>query len=337
MLDTKDKVIDAGSTTFGQSKLIERAPVRMPDELDLQIIEALKLDPQATNKAIAGALGVSETSIAQRIRSMSEDNIMRVVAQRDIYAGPYSLTAVLSVELQNMDLQRVGESIAQIQEVISVSVGTRRPRLIVGLRAKDRQHLDALIREKIGRVTGVRAIETHIMLKIFKYITGFGLLALKMPTHLGDHGGDEKDESIIAALLEDGRMSNREIARRLNISESNVRQRLKKMSDERRMRLGVICDSTAVGKTVIASGLLKIEMPEADAVISKLISMESVGYVSSITGAYNLFTVVQAADIEELNKIYFNEISNISGVLDVEIELYATGMKQRYDLIRIRD
>ena len=311
--------------------------MRMPDQLDLKIIDALKEDPQATNKAIAIRLDVSEPSIAQRIRSMSKDNIMRVVAQRDIYAGPYTMTAISTLEVEDSRFKEVGEAVAEFEEVISVATGMRAPRLFVSIRATGRQHLDDFLREQIAQIPGVHTIGTQIMLRIFKYQTGYGLLSTKMPTHRGDNGGDEKDESIIAALLEDGRMSNREIARRLDISESNVRQRLKKMSDEKRMRLGVICDTHAVGKPLLAAGCIKTKAPETDKVITEMVGLEDVGYVGTTSGEFNLFTIAQGTTLESFQKLYFQRVASLSGVLDVQLELYAGGMKQRYDLIRIRD
>jgi DNA-binding Lrp family transcriptional regulator len=57
---------------------------KSPDKIDLQIIETLRVDGRTPNKSIAKRLNVSETTIASRIRAMTERNVMRVTLQRDI-------------------------------------------------------------------------------------------------------------------------------------------------------------------------------------------------------------------------------------------------------------
>lgn len=67
---------------------------KVPDRVDLQIIEALRRDGRTPNKSIAKLLDVSETTIASRIRSMTERNVMRVTLQRDIYSLGYQFSTL---------------------------------------------------------------------------------------------------------------------------------------------------------------------------------------------------------------------------------------------------
>ena len=60
------------------------------------------------------------------------------------------------------------------------------------------------------------------------------------------------DDGIMAILREDGRLSNREVARRLDVSEGTVRQRLKKLQDAGAIRIGVVTDANRVGLAVSA-------------------------------------------------------------------------------------
>lgn len=58
---------------------------------------------------------------------------------------------------------------------------------------------------------------------------------------------DGTGQAIFNILRENGRVSNREVAHLLNISEGTVRQRLKKLLDRKAIRLGPIIDSEASG------------------------------------------------------------------------------------------
>jgi len=62
-------------------------PIRRPDAVDLDIIACLREQPQMTNKAIASLVRISATTVANRIRALADDHVMRVVAQRDIFSG----------------------------------------------------------------------------------------------------------------------------------------------------------------------------------------------------------------------------------------------------------
>lgn len=54
------------------------------DQLNGAIVAALQENPSRTNKDIGQTLGVSEPTIAARIRAMEDIHVMRIMMQRDI-------------------------------------------------------------------------------------------------------------------------------------------------------------------------------------------------------------------------------------------------------------
>ena len=76
---------------------------KVVDEIDLKIIEALREDGRTPNKTLAMQLGVSETTIASRIRGLRERKIMLVTLQPGAYtvvvSGNNSGTGVGLVEV----------------------------------------------------------------------------------------------------------------------------------------------------------------------------------------------------------------------------------------------
>lgn len=54
------------------------------DDIDWGVIHALQEDASRTNKDIGKRLGVSEVTIAARIRSLEERCILRVIMQRNL-------------------------------------------------------------------------------------------------------------------------------------------------------------------------------------------------------------------------------------------------------------
>lgn len=310
--------------------------MRAPDDTDLQIIEALRKDPQVTNKAIAGEIGVAERTVAYRVKAMSDDHVMRVVAQKDILKDGYELMCFTFVYAQGRPVAKIAQDIAAIEEVTSVSLGLGRPEFFVNMRGRDRKHLQSLVKDKLGSIKGVQLVRTEICLEIAKYISGYGDLSGDLPHAAISNGRENKDEQIVGLLLSDGRMSNREIARRLDVSEANVRQRLRKMDDEKYMRLGVVCDAASMGIGAVALIHLAITPNKLDRAFEQLARFEQVAFLGATTGQYGAVALANTTQQQELVELCDNEIASIDGVFDLSVYPLIQNFKHRYDLIRIK-
>lgn len=308
---------------------------KIVSELDEDIIVALEKDPRATNKAIAALVGASETAVAQRIRAMSSEDVMRVVAQRDVFSGDYTLMALVTIEVANVDPASVGKSIAQIEDVTLVSAGLGKAQLYVSILARSLAHLEYLIRKEFGKISGIKRLSSEVCLEIHKYESHYGWLRYKLPILEGASAPQDKDGRIIACLFEDGRSSNREIGRRLDISEANVRQRLKKMEEAKTMRLAAVRDiSTSVARAISLTRI-STSPSKSDQVTSALVEMLHVSFVASTSGDYNIAAIISAENQIELTRFCHSKLLPLDGVNDVEINLTTRSIKQRYDWTRI--
>ncbi|MEQ8860375.1 MAG: Lrp/AsnC family transcriptional regulator [Pseudomonadales bacterium] len=308
--------------------------MRRPDPIDLDIIAQLREQPQMTNKAIAARTGIAESTVANRIRAMADDHVMRVVAQSDIFAGGYMLMCFIYIDTARRAVANIARDIAAIDEVTSVSQGIGSPELFVNVRARDATHLKQLINDRVGGVKGVARLRTEVCLDIAKFISGFGDLSAGLDgVELEDGGGT--DDRIVSLLRKDGRMSNREVARRIGVSEGNVRGRLKKMADARVMRLGVVCDAASLGMGAVAMVRIATTPGRTGTLVSELAGIEAVAFLGSTTGEYNLTAALQCADLGELAALCDDRIASLRGVVDVRVHPLVSTAKHRYDLIRV--
>jgi DNA-binding Lrp family transcriptional regulator len=308
--------------------------LRRPDALDLQLIEALRADPQATNKSIAALVGASEATVASRIRAMADDQVMRVVAQRDIFAGGYTLMCFAWIDTVRRPVAGIARELAAIDEVTSVSVGIGSPELFANVRAVDRDHLAELLHARIGRLRGVGRVRTEICLHIEKFVSGFGDLSGPGHRERTDESSD-RDARIVDALLEDGRMSNREIARRIGVSEGSVRQRLRKMDAAGQMRLAVVCDAARIGMGAVAVARIAGAPARMGALLAGLAAIDAVAFLATTTGEYNVVCVLQTTDHAELARICDDQIAMLPGVFEQRVHPLVDTVKHRYDLVRI--
>ncbi len=78
------------------------------DESDRLILRALSVDPGLTNKALAGRLGLAESTCAYRVRSLRRRGVIAGTSLRvDLAALGYPLQAVINVRLGSHDKAHV--------------------------------------------------------------------------------------------------------------------------------------------------------------------------------------------------------------------------------------
>ena len=125
---------------------------------------------------------------------------------------------------------------------------------------------------------------------------------------------DKTDDKIIGYLRDDARESFVEIGKKLKLSESAVRRRVKNL-----LGSGVIEKFTVeMGESNTTSAIVLISVDSAtdtSKVSTKLTKLEAVKTVYEITGQYDISVIIRAANITEIN-ICIDELRKIQGVID---------------------
>ncbi|MEC4848824.1 MAG: HTH-type transcriptional regulator LysM [Nitrosarchaeum sp.] len=125
---------------------------------------------------------------------------------------------------------------------------------------------------------------------------------------------DKVDEKIINFLKEDSRESFVDIGKKLKLSESAVRRRVKNLVDS-----GTIKKFTVeVGEENATSAIVLISVDsttETSKVSEKLAKLEGVKIVYEITGQYDIITIISATNISEINSS-IDALRKIPGVID---------------------
>ncbi|CAI9830889.1 MAG: Lrp/AsnC family transcriptional regulator [Nitrosopumilus sp.] len=126
--------------------------------------------------------------------------------------------------------------------------------------------------------------------------------------------GDGTDGRILGFLRENSRESFVDIGKKLGLSESAVRRRVKNMTEA-----GVIKKFTVeMGDAGSTSALVLVSVDSAtdtSAVSQKLAKLEGVRTVYEITGQYDITTVVTAGTIAEINRS-IDALRKVQGVAD---------------------
>ena len=125
---------------------------------------------------------------------------------------------------------------------------------------------------------------------------------------------DKIDDKIIEFLRNDARESFVEIGKKLKLSESAVRRRVKNLVDT-----GVIERFTVeMGEANTTSAIVLISVDsstDTSRVSTKLTKLEAVKTVYEITGQYDISVIIRASNITEINGC-IDELRKIQGVID---------------------
>ena len=147
---------------------------------------------------------------------------------------------------------------------------------------------------------------------------------------------DAVDDGIMEILREDGRLSNREVARRLDVSEGTVRQRLKKLQEAGAIRIGVVTDANRVGFAVSAWVRVSVTPEHVDHALQTFTHLDEVQYVAAMAGRYNVLVVLAAVNQLELMRIVNAKIESCRGVSEVDVRIIAQTIKHNIHEVVVR-
>jgi Lrp/AsnC family transcriptional regulator, regulator for asnA, asnC and gidA len=146
------------------------------------------------------------------------------------------------------------------------------------------------------------------------------------------HVLDAIDRAIVDLLIEDGRMSCADVARRIGgVSERSVRYRLDQLLHHRVIRVSAIANPKAVGFGVTADVLLEVEPGHVQEVARRMAEFEQVSYVACSTGERDLSIQLYARDNEELYRFVTEVIGHVPGVRRTTTLLVPVVLKDVYD------
>ena len=142
---------------------------------------------------------------------------------------------------------------------------------------------------------------------------------------------DAIDRTIVALLIEDGRMSSADIARRVGgITERSVRYRLERLVSSGVIRVSAVADPKALGYPVLADVFIEVEPGQIMTVAHKMTEFECVTYVACSTGASDLSIQIVAPDNAGLYRFVTEVVANVAGVRKTTTVLLPLVLKDVY-------
>ena len=145
------------------------------DRLNMSIISQLQ-DGRKSYGKIAAHLGVAENTVKARVRRLESDGILKIAGFVNPEAMEGHQIVYIGIKLKGMTHLPKGEEISRLRRVVSVGVVTGRYDLLLTVHLKQGFGFLEFLSEELGRVEGIKSIESFMVYKGFEikvpYITG---------------------------------------------------------------------------------------------------------------------------------------------------------------------
>jgi Lrp/AsnC family transcriptional regulator, regulator for asnA, asnC and gidA len=147
---------------------------------------------------------------------------------------------------------------------------------------------------------------------------------------------DEVDRAIVAHLSRDARVSNRQIAAELGVTEGTVRARIKRMEQEKLMRITAVTNIDRFRDAALAYIWIEVDRSgQTRAVAQTLAEIPELGFVGIMLGRSDILAITMVRNTEHLASFIHNRISSIPGVRRTESTLGVNFLKHDYRMARI--
>lgn len=118
--------------------------------------------------------------------------------------------------------------------------------------------------------------------------------------NLQKHEIDSLDFKIINLLQQNGRIPYRDIARSIDTPEATVRYRMKRLLDDGIITISAFINTGKVRHENVAYVELKVKPDFFETVLGELVNMESISYLSAVTGEFDIMLEYIYQDNEDL-------------------------------------
>ena|GEM_PF-560754 len=293
------------------------------DDADLRIIDQLVRDGRTNSRAMVGSTGLTEETVATRIRNLVDRGIIDITAIFDWYAAGYHWDFWLAVKCEPGPTDMVARELVAIDEAMSIQRIFGHVDLIAHIFCTDRSHLERFLSSTLPRIAGIRDAEVLLSVDTVKSFQQFAWVPakdepLRFPNPVVTL--DALDYDIIAAVVRNGRTSNREISRHLGVSDATIRLHLRRLENAGLLRIRAQVHPSRSGM-IGARAWVGVEVQDlsAEEVAINLARIPESMTVALTSGRYHVFCYFMAPSHQQLVEVVEEQIRSQPGVRSLDV------------------
>jgi Lrp/AsnC family transcriptional regulator for asnA, asnC and gidA len=140
----------------------------MLDELDRKIISFLQYDGRMPLTQIAKELGTTESTVRRRVKQLTDDGIMQIVAIVEPQNMGWEEAAMIGISVKANLISSIAEEIAKLPEVAYLFQAAGELDLVAEVFCRDREHFVSFLNDKLQQIPGVERTKSFMILKMHK-------------------------------------------------------------------------------------------------------------------------------------------------------------------------
>ncbi len=309
------------------------------DDVDRQLVDILHRDPRASNRSMARAVGVTDETVAARLRRMFEVGAMAMTVVCDWEAIGYPIYALGRGRLGATTVEQLLAGFGDRREVYAVSETTGAADVVLNLLARDLPSLHELVASDLRGLDGLQSLHVDLVTEVCKQSLGISTLPIPAwsSTEFPDPvlALDDLDHAMLALLATDAHESNREIARRLGVSDGTVRARLARLVDGGLARIVAMVDPVTTGDVgAVALAFFTVD-GHPDALIERLVGDEAVPTVYRCVGSCDVAAIIDGETIADIHQKLGRDLKLAPGVRGVDVATVVEVSLHRAHLSRL--
>jgi DNA-binding Lrp family transcriptional regulator len=298
------------------------------DEIDLALIDQLRIDGRTSFESLGSSVGLSRTTARARVQRLLDSGTLRVVANVHPEVDGVHSFASVAIAVRGVPAREAARAITAMPEATFVSLVAGRHTISVEVRAASQERLEATI-GAIRAIGGVVLAETALYTEFIKepYIPAHG------PGNLDQY--DAIDRQLLDLLRVDGRMAYADLAERVGLSRAATRMRVLRLLDAGAVAISAMVNPTTFGMTHMCGFQVRLSAGDA-ASLTAIAQLPSVDFLARTLGVGDavgtLLTRTRGEIVDALDTI-----RTLPGVGDVESWTHLELVKEDYDLHPLHD
>jgi DNA-binding Lrp family transcriptional regulator len=292
---------------------------------DRAIVEVLQRDGRRPYSQLAKDVGVTEKTVRRRVQGLVDSGAIHITAVTDPRTLGYEFAALAGLRLDGTrGAAEVARDLTAVDALDYIVVAAGRYAIIAEVFCRDAAHMTQVVDEGLRAAPGVAEVELWPYLSLHYQQADFGHARdRRASTGVRAVDVERLDRRIIAELTKDGRMPLQAVADELGISETQVRTRLRRLTDMGAVQVIAIVNPLRFGYGTMGwLGLRARAGGRLQALAEELTRLPNVTYVAICTGSMDVFAEVVARSQAELLEMLDDEVRRIPDLEHIEVFLY---------------
>lgn len=221
------------------------------DETDRRLCGLLAADPRTSNRSLAAAVGLTDETVAARLRRLRDDAVLATTVVVDAGVAGYGVEAIVRVSVSGQPFREVADGLAESPCALAITEMSGCCDGVINAVARNLSELREFVTGSLRARPGVSDLSVDLVTADIK--TPEAIVTLPIPEWDPDDlpaprvDLDDLDRNLIRELIRDGHLSNTEIARRVDVSDATVRRRVQRLEESGLVRVVAAIDPVVTG------------------------------------------------------------------------------------------